>query len=235
MLSDPVQRSRYDDSVGVTRGGRRVAPATNGSSPPGDAVEVVEADDVELVDDDTTPATQPADDLDWRGRPRRPRREAPPPPPMAEGLELPTMGRRLAGDAIDVITLIAVGLGIYQLATLVSGGAGFAIFAAGALLLVFLYVALPVYRNGQTLGKRMTYTMVVDRLSGQLLTPRQIMLRYSIPTLLGLTLGSLAPIGVMLGFTYAFGRDQVSLLDRMAKSVVVVARYQPTRGGSADS
>ena len=54
---------------------------------------------------------------DWMGRPRpdrpaRPRREPPPPPPMAEGLELPTMGRRLAGDLIDVITLIAIGVGI---------------------------------------------------------------------------------------------------------------------------
>jgi hypothetical protein len=36
----------------------------------------------------------------------------------------------------------------------------------------------------------------------------------------------------MLGFTYAFGRDQVSLLDRLAKSVVVVARYQPVAHGS---
>jgi hypothetical protein len=35
----------------------------------------------------------------------------------------------------------------------------------------------------------------------------------------------------MLGFTYAFGRDQISLLDRMAKSVVVVARYTPDRAG----
>jgi uncharacterized RDD family membrane protein YckC len=150
---------------------------------------------------------------------------------MAEGLELPTMGRRLAGDLIDVITLIAIGVGFLQLATVASGGAQFGIFVGGCLVAIFLYVVLPVSRTGQTLGKRMTYTMVVDRATGRLLTPRQILIRYSIPTLLGITGSSLAPVGVMLGFTYAFGRDQISLLDRMAKSVVVVARYTPDRAG----
>jgi uncharacterized RDD family membrane protein YckC len=249
VLSDPVQRSRYDDSVGVPRGRSRTgaAPATNGSA--GTTDDAADVDDVEVLDGDEdevdeTRSTGSGSNgkqvevaRDWMGRPRpdrpaRPRREPPPPPPMAEGLELPTMGRRLAGDVIDVITLIAVGIGIYQLATIVEGGAGYAIFAGGALLLVLLYVGLPVARTGQTLGKRMTYTMVVDRATGRLLTPRSIMIRYSIPTLLALTLGTLAPVGVMLGFTYAFGRDQISLLDRLAKSVVVVARYTPDRAGA---
>jgi uncharacterized RDD family membrane protein YckC len=237
VLSDPVQRGRYDDSVGLTRG-RRPAAGTNGSSPAVD-----DAEDVEILDDDA--ATGSDDDAtgqevevarDWRGRPRpdrpaRPRRELPPAPPMAEGLELPTLGRRLAGDLIDVITLIAIGIALLQLGTAVGGGGGFAIFAGGSALAVFLYMIVPVARTGQTLGKRLTYTMAVDRLSGSLLTSRQLMIRYAIPTLLGITGTSLAPIGVLLGFTYAFGPHQVSLLDRMSKSIVVVARYQPVRHG----
>jgi uncharacterized RDD family membrane protein YckC len=250
VLSDPVQRSRYDDSVGVARGRSRTgaAPATNGASRTDgrtdDATDDV-VDDVEIVDDDdaddavdvpSSNGKQMEVARDWMGRPRpdrpaRPRREPPPPPPMAEGLELPTMGRRLAGDLIDVITLIAIGVGFLQLATVASGGAQFGIFVGGCLVAIFLYVVVPVSRTGQTLGKRMTYTMVVDRATGRLLTPRQILIRYSIPTLLGITGSSLAPVGVMLGFTYAFGRDQISLLDRMAKSVVVVARYTPDRAG----
>jgi uncharacterized RDD family membrane protein YckC len=232
-----VQRGRYDDSVGLTRG-RRPAAGTNGSSPAVD-----DAEDVEILDDDA--ATGSDDDAtgqevevarDWRGRPRpdrpaRPRRELPPAPPMAEGLELPTLGRRLAGDLIDVITLIAIGIALLQLGTAVGGGGGFAIFAGGSALAVFLYMIVPVARTGQTLGKRLTYTMAVDRLSGSLLTSRQLMIRYAIPTLLGITGTSLAPIGVLLGFTYAFGPHQVSLLDRMSKSIVVVARYQPVRHG----
>jgi uncharacterized RDD family membrane protein YckC len=250
VLSDPVQRGRYDDSVGLSRGRSRTgaAPTTNGSARTSD--EAVGADDVEIVDDDeddvdvdeqpSTGSRSSGKEVevarDWMGRPRpdrpaRPRREPPPPPPMAEGLELPTMGRRLAGDLIDVITLIAIGIGFLQLATVASGGAQFGIFVGGCLVAIFLYVVLPVSRTGQTLGKRMTYTMVVDRATGRLLTPRQILIRYSIPTLLGITGSSLAPVGVMLGFTYAFGRDQISLLDRMAKSVVVVARYTPDRAG----
>jgi uncharacterized RDD family membrane protein YckC len=250
VLSDPVQRSRYDDSVGVPRGRSRSAPApaTNGSAGTDDQTEDA-VDDVDIVEDDDdvdedeststgsgSNGKQMEVARDWMGRPRpdrpaRPRREPPPPPPMAEGLELPTMGRRLAGDLIDVITLIAIGVGFLQLATVASGGAQFGIFVGGCLVAIFLYVVLPVSRTGQTLGKRMTYTMVVDRATGRLLTPRQILIRYSIPTLLGITGSSLAPVGVMLGFTYAFGRDQISLLDRMAKSVVVVARYTPDRAG----
>jgi uncharacterized RDD family membrane protein YckC len=149
---------------------------------------------------------------------------------MAEGLEQPSMGRRLAGDLIDVVTLIAIGYAVYALGSAFSGGAGVAVFVGGAALAVFLYMIVPVARTGQTLGKRLTYTMVVDRLSGSLLNSRQLGIRYVIPTLLALTI-QFAPIAVMLGFTYAFGRDQISLLDRMAKTVVVVARYQPVRHG----
>ncbi|HZP30561.1 MAG TPA: RDD family protein [Acidimicrobiia bacterium] len=237
VLSDPVQRSRYDESVGVTRGGRRIAPESNGSASGGhaDGVEILDDDGDEEEPEAEAPGREVEVARDWRGRPRpdrpaRPRREPPPPPPMAEGLELPTLGRRLAGDAVDVITLIALGYAAYGLGAVASGGAGFAIFAGAAALAVFLYVVIPVSRTGQTLGKRMTYTMVVDRLSGTLLTPRQILIRYSIPTLLALTI-QFAPIAVMLGFTYAFGPHQISLLDRMSKSVVVVARYQPVRPG----
>jgi uncharacterized RDD family membrane protein YckC len=243
VLSDPVQRSRYDDSVGLTPGRRRAGPDSNGSSAPGSPTsgseEVEILDDAEEAPDQASPGQEMEVARDWLGRPRpdrppRPKREMPPPPPMAEGLELPALSRRVAGDAIDVITLFAFGYALYALSSVASGGASVAIFAGGFVVIVFLYLGLPVARTGQTLGKRLTYTMVVDRLSGELLTPRAVMIRYSVPTVLAVT-GQFAPIAVMVGFTYAFGRDQVSLLDRMAKSIVVVARYQPTRPGSAGS
>ena len=41
------------------------------------------------------------------------------------------------------------------------------------------------------------------------------------------------PAGLFFGLSYAMGRDQLSLADRLAKTVVVVARYKPTRRGAA--
>ena len=157
----------------------------------------------------------------------------PPPPPIADGLELPTLGRRLTGDLIDVITVIAVGIGIgVALAAAISdkdaqSAAGAAVF----FVLIAGYFIFPVMRTGQTLGKRMTYTMVVERETGALPAARQVLIRYSVPGVMALTGSILAPVAIILGFSYAFGRDQISLLDRMAKTVVVVARYTPTRGG----
>ncbi len=98
-------------------------------------------------------------------------------------------------------------------------------------VLIAGYFIFPVMRTGQTLGKRMTYTMVVERETGALPAARQVLIRYSVPGVMALTGSILAPVAIILGFSYAFGRDQISLLDRMAKTVVVVARYTPTRGG----
>jgi hypothetical protein len=38
-------------------------------------------------------------------------------------------------------------------------------------------------------------------------------------------------LALFFGLSYAMGRDQLSLADRLAKTVVVVARYKPTRTG----
>ena len=153
VLSDPVQRSRYDDSVGVTaRRPPRRRPRRTGRRRPGDAVDGRRpADD---VDDrrrraTTAPATQPVDDVDWRapappaaGRRRRP------PPPMAEGLELPTMGRRLAGDAHRRDHARSrSGSGSTSSPRSVSGGAGFAIFVGGLPCSLVLPVRRPARRT----------------------------------------------------------------------------------------
>jgi hypothetical protein len=76
----------------------------------------------------------------------------------------------------------------------------------------------------------MTYVMTVDRATGDLLTWRQAVTRYIIPMA---AIPILPPIGAFLalyfGLSYMMGRDQVSLADRLAKSIVVIARYKPSR------
>ena len=60
VLSDPVQRDRYDAEIGLGRAAGRPAPTTS------DAIETVGADEVEVVDDDEVEVVT----RDWRGRPR---------------------------------------------------------------------------------------------------------------------------------------------------------------------
>jgi uncharacterized RDD family membrane protein YckC len=213
VLSDPVQRQRYDDVVGLV-------PTSNGDHP---AADDDHGDDEEEIDtaDTKVPAT--------RDRSRR----TPPSLVTAEGLEIPSAGRRATAAAIDTITLLVLylvivypiifGLGLTGIPAVITG-IGTPVF------LIIVYLIVPTHRGGQTLGKRYTYLMVVDRATGQLPTLNQVVRRYTIPAFAVVLLqqtGGL--IALMYGVSFLMNRDQVSLADRMAKTAVVIARYRPER------
>jgi len=213
VLSDPVQRQRYDDVVGLV-------PSSNGDHP---AVDDDHDDDEE--EDDTADTKVPA----TRDRSRR----TAPSLVTADGLEIPSAGRRATAAAIDTITLLVLylvivypiifGLGLTGIPAVITG-IGTPVF------LIIVYLIVPTYRGGQTLGKRYTYMMVVDRATGQLPTLNQVVRRYAIPAFAVVLLqqtGGL--IALMYGVSFLMNRDQVSLADRMAKTAVVIARYRPER------
>jgi uncharacterized RDD family membrane protein YckC len=213
VLSDPVQRQRYDDTAGLVPD----RPSADGDTDP-NAETVSDTDDPD--DDADVPAT-------------RDRRRTPPSMVTAEGLEIPSAGRRATAAAIDTITLLVLylvivypliyGLGLTGIPAVITG-------IATPLFLIVVYLIVPTYRGGQTLGKRYTYLMVVDRATGQLPTYNQVVRRYAIPgaavVLLQQTGGLIA---LMYAVSFLMNRDQVSLADRMAKTAVVIARYRPDR------
>jgi uncharacterized RDD family membrane protein YckC len=216
VLSDPVQRQRYDEGIGVHTGA--LEPVTRNGD--GRAAEV---DDDEFDDD----GNEVLDDEDDDGL-RPPRRSTQSMLDTAAFLELPGLGRRAVATIIDALTFVALA---------VAGGVPLGA-ATGSVIAVLVWVELiavgvyivPTIRTGQTLGKRMTYVMTVDRATGDLLTWRQAVTRYIIPMA---AIPILPPIGAFLalyfGLSYMMGRDQVSLADRLAKSIVVIARYKPSR------
>jgi uncharacterized RDD family membrane protein YckC len=217
VLSDPVQRQRYDDVVGLV-------PATTGD---GADLDDDHADDDHADDEggDESDAAVPA----TRDRSRR----QPPSMITAEGLEIPSTGRRATAAGIDTITLLVLYLVIVYPLIFGAGLTGIPAVIAGIgtpVFLIIVYLIVPTYRGGQTLGKRYTYTMVVDRATGQLPTLNQVVRRYTIPAFAVVLLqqtGGL--IALMYGVSFLMNRDQVSLADRMAKTAVVIARYRPAR------
>lgn len=216
VLSDPVQRQRYDEVIGahtgalepVTRNGEGRADIDDD-----DEYEDEYDEDVEVLDDGEGPPIR---------RPKQSMMET------AAFLELPTLGRRVVATIIDALTFLALAVG---------GGVPLGA-ATGSVIAVLIWVELmavgvyivPTIRTGQTLGKRMTYLMTVERASGDLLTWREAVIRYIVPMA---AIPILPPIGAFLalyfGLSYMMGRDQVSLADRLAKSIVVIARYKPSR------
>ncbi len=218
VLSDPVQRQRYDEAIGAHLGA--LEPVTsNGDGYTDD--ENDEDDDVEVLDD--------ADD----GRRERPRR----PVQMTDAaafLELPTITRRLMATVIDglIFVVLCVGGG-FPLG--VATNSIVAVLVWIELMVVAVYV-VPTVRTGQTLGKRLTYLMCVDRVTGDLCSPRQVLIRYVVPMVAIAVLLPLGPIGpfvaLYFGISYMMGRDQASLADRLAKTIVVIARYKPSRQSS---
>ena len=213
VLSDPVQRQRYDEAIGAHLGA--LEPVTSNGDGHDDDTD--EDDDVEvevLDDDDAGPAG-----------PRRPR------PSMMETasfLELPTLGRRTAAMLIDGLTFVALSAA-GGAALLATTGTGIALLIWIELMVIGVYI-VPTARTAQTFGKRVTYLMTVDRASGDLLTARQIVTRYIVPMAV---IPLLFPLGLFIalyfGMSWVMGRDQVSLADRLAKSIVVIARYKPSR------
>jgi uncharacterized RDD family membrane protein YckC len=215
VLSDPVQRQRYDEEHEIV---------TRGAA--GDV-----ADDA-VVDEDIDGGDAGADgDEVSVGEMRQALFHDVP-----DFLEQPTLGRRLTASLIDVVTTVAVFAATMAI-VLASLGSDTARFVALIVLFEVWVVALyvvPTARTGQTLGKRLTYIMTVDRETGHLPTLGQVIRRYVVPMV---AVPALLQMGAFLalffGLSYAMGRDQLSLADRLARTVVVVARYQPTRADAA--
>jgi uncharacterized RDD family membrane protein YckC len=216
VLSDPFQRQRYDATI------------SDGAD------ETVEDSDEE--EKDTAPA--PARGLFGReprarsegGRPQR--RE----PVGVADAEAAPVGRRLAALAIDLLVMGGVYLAIVNItSTLVDPddqSVGFLIAVVTALFLVFnAYFVLPTARTGQTLGKRLVHIMVVDAETGQLPSWRRASIRYIVPVVLIIGLpGSLGlMVALLFGVSWLLIDTRIGLMDRLARTRVVVARYRPER------
>ncbi len=209
VLSDPVQRERYNDRVLVHE--------DDGAGPDDDEADF-EDPDAALIPAERTPA----------------RRGGTPAKVADEGLEIPSTGRRLTAAAIDGITLLAVWAVIVYPITLggnLTKGLPAFITEVGTMeFLILVYLILPTAWTGQTLGKRYTYCMVVDRATGQLPTIGQVIRRYIVPAFaFALLVTTGAVIALIYGLSFLMNRDQVSLADRLARTAVVIARYKPER------
>ena len=100
----------------------------------------------------------------------------------AEFLELPTLGRRLTASMVDAITLVAVYVGSIAITFQITGadyGLPAVLIFVGWLEFWFVVLlVIPTFRTGQTLGKRFTYLMCVDRATGDLCSAGQALIRY---------------------------------------------------------
>ena len=212
VLSDPVQRQRYDDKFYV-------------SSEDGDGDGTTTDEDEDADAEDADAALVPV------ARPARPDRL--PAQVSDEPLEIPSTGRRMTAAVIDVITMLALWAVVYAIALAAGVKSGYPLFAVevGTMeFLVLVYLILPTAWTGQTLGKRYTYCMVVDRATGQLPTTGQVIRRYIIPAFAFALLSTTgAVIGLIYGMSFLMNRDQISLADRFARTAVVIARYKPER------
>ena len=213
ILSDPVQRQRYDEKFYV--------PAEDG-----DGVDTDPGREVDAEPEDTDPSLVPVE--------RAPaRRDRMPAQVSDEPLEIPSTARRMTAALVDVITMAAIWAVIYGIALAAGVKSGYPLFVVevGTMeFLVLVYLILPTAWTGQTLGKRYTYCMVVDRATGQLPTTGQVIRRYIIPAFAFALLSTTgAVIGLLYGFSFLMNRDQISLADRLARTAVVIARYKPER------
>jgi uncharacterized RDD family membrane protein YckC len=219
VLSDPFQRQRYDAAISD-----------------GSAEETAELSDEEEKETAPVPArrgglfSREPRARDAGGRPQR--RE----PAGVAGAEAAPVGRRLAALAVDLVVMGAVYLAIVNLtSTLVDPddqSVGFLIAVVTALFIVFnLYFVLPTARTGQTLGKRLVHVMVVDAETGQLPSWRRASMRYIVPVVLIIGLpGSLGlMVALLFGVSWLLIDTRIGLMDRLARTRVVVARYRPER------
>lgn len=226
VLSDPVQRQRYDEALGLT--GRGAAPG---------AAEVVVAevvDDAADTDDEDADQAEEAGDADLGDlSPKEMRQRLFHHVP--EFLEQPTLGRRVTASLIDVVTAVALFAASTAIVLALFSGDQARFVALIVLFEVWVLgiFVIPTLRTGQTLGKRFTFIMCVDRETGNLPTVGQVIRRYVVPMV---AVPALVQIGAFValfyGLSYTMGRDQLSLADRLARTVVVVARYKPTRDGA---
>jgi uncharacterized RDD family membrane protein YckC len=232
VLSDPYQRGRYDATLEL--GGHTNGHADADSGLAVDDAEVGEDgrtdEEFETFQDDATPP--------WRKKQRERQKLA----AAARGpvltddgtpLELATPGRRAMAAVIDtVIALIGWGAAAAiayssDFSTATQSG-----IALGVMFGIFIaYLLVPTILRGQTLGKKLTHVMLVDRATGHLPTSNKVLLHYFpvlIPAVLFSPQGG-GPISVLAGLSFLMNRDGMSWGDKFAKTAVVIARYRPVR------
>ena len=211
VLSDPMQRERYDTAHGIDNTGT----------------------EVELVDDDDDDDDQGDEDQDGTPISRRPARRNVP-PVFLDGHELAPSGRRATAALIDIVIVGLVGAAIIAIGAAVETKANKdtvqGIVTAVALAVLLAYFVLPTAITGQTLGKRLTHIVVVDRETGNLPRISRVLTRYAIPIVALLLLGFFgALLAIMAGLSFLMAKDLLSLGDRVGKTIVIVARYKPQR------
>jgi len=209
VLSDPMQRERYDTAHGIDNAGT----------------------EVELVDEDDD--DQGDEDRDGTPISRRPARRNVP-PVFLDGHELAPSGRRATAALIDIVIVGLVGAAIIAIGAAVETKANKdtvqGIVTAVALAVLLAYFVLPTAITGQTLGKRLTHIVVVDRETGNLPRISRVLTRYAIPIVALLLLGFFgALLAIMAGLSFLMAKDLLSLGDRVGKTIVIVARYKPQR------
>lgn len=201
VLADPYQRGRYDREL----------------------AEELEPDPTDGDDDE---GTGPA------GRSKPSFRER-----MRGGAEGATGGRgpgpdaapvmkRLAAALMDVVVMGAFVLALAGVVGSTSDTVSPAVQAGVvALIVVFVgvYNVVPAVRTGQTLGHRLMHLKVVNADDGAAIDLRQAIRRYAIPVGLVALGNPFVMIALLLGLSFLFAQNRVSLLDRLARTRVVIA------------
>jgi uncharacterized RDD family membrane protein YckC len=207
VLSDPIQRERHDATHGIDNTG----------------TELELADDDELDDEEADAA--PVSPRQTRGTP---------PPVFLDGHELAPSGRRALAAFIDLVIVGFLGAAVIAIGAAIETKGNKdtvqGIVTAIALAVLLSYFVLPTTISGQTIGKRLTHIMVVDRETGNLARVSRVLTRYAIPIVALLLLGFFgALLAIMAGLSFLMAKDLQSLGDRVGKTIVVVARYKPQR------
>lgn len=216
VLSDPYQRGRYDASIDL--------PETDDDTAA-----------VELVDESSDNGQHPAQ---AKRMTRRQQLDANRPPVLTDAgttLELADTGRRATSAAIDTVSMIAIYLALVTILGAVTdfktdSAPAFAVTTGTLFATVIGWLVIPTAICGQTLGKRFTKIQMVARSTGHLPPPSKVLLHY-LPAIAALLLlpGFGAPLALMIGLSFMMTRDGLSLGDKAAKTVVVIARYKPQR------
>ena len=217
VLSDPYQRGRYDASIDL--------PEVTGDP----------SSEVELVDESSENGQTTVPD---KRMTRRQQLDANRPPVVTDDgtpLELAETGRRATAAAIDTVSMIAIYLALVTLLGAVTdfkadSGPAFAVTTGTLFATVIGWLVIPSTIAGQTVGKRFTKIQLVSRSTGHLPQPSKVLLHY-LPAIACLLIlpGFGAPLALMIGLSFMMTRDGLSLGDKAAKTVVVIARYKPER------
>jgi uncharacterized RDD family membrane protein YckC len=255
VLADPVQRARYDEGLDPEARSNAARVEADGSALDAD----LDADDDLDAGDGSEPAERssnrtPARTTSTPDKPKSRWAQAETqrvPVFTSDGtwLEVAPLGRRLMAAVLDYVPLAALYILIvnivgnfvdYDRRVRKDGKVQMepttdyfvAVGATLAILVVILFV-IPTIIRSQTLGKKLTHVMLVDRDTGQAPRISRLLARYLIPVLLVAAIPALgAPVALMLALSFTATRDGTSMLDKFARTAVVIARYRPKRAGA---